>query len=379
MFCKVRLALLDSGGEQNLIDSGLVRLLGIKMRLLEVPVSVFALNGQALPSVTHETEPVSSILSGNHRKFLSFFVFASPDSPVVLGYPWFERHNPHINWATRRIESWSSHCLSHCLRSALPPSAAGAPESTQKDLDLSSVLEVYHDLRSVFKRRALSLPPHRPYDCSIELLPGALLPTNRLYNLFRPERAAMEAYITESLEAGLIRPFSSPVAAGFFFVGKKDGSLRPYVDYCGLISITVRNKYPLPLLSSTFVPLQEAVVFTNLDLRNAYHLVCIRQWDEWKTFNTPLGHYEYMVMPFGLTLINDVLRDFLNHFVFVYLDDILIFSRSLDDHVQQVRCVLQWLLENKLLVKAEKCVFKCGVSVLFGLRTGKGTAQSRPL
>lgn len=106
------------------------------------------------------------------------------------------------------------------------------------------------------------------------------------------------------------------------------------------------------------------------------HCLRIREGDEWKTaFNTPLGHFEYLVMP----MVNDVLRDFVNRCVFVYLDDILIFSRSLDDHVQQVRCVLQWLLENKLLVKAEKCVFKCGVSVLFGLRTGKGTAQSRPL
>ncbi|KAL4007857.1 hypothetical protein ACER0C_001709 [Sarotherodon galilaeus] len=381
-------ALLDSGAEQNLIDSDLVHRLGIRTRLLEVPVSVVALNGQPLPSVTHETEPVLLILSGNHREFLRFFVFVSPDSPVVLGYPWFERHNPHINWVTRRIESWSSHCLSHCLRSALPPPATCAPESPPEDLDLSSVPEIYHDLRSVFsKRRALSLPPHRPYDCSIDLLPGAPLPTSRLYNLSGPERAAMETYVTESLEAGLIQPSSSPVAAGFFFEEKKDGSLRPCVDFRGLNAITVRNKYPLPLLSSAFAPLQEAVVFTKLDLRNAYHLVRMRRGDEWKTaFNTPLGHYEYLVMPFGLTnapavfqaLINDVLRDFLNHFVFVYLDDILIFSRSLDDHVRQVRCVLQRLLENKLFVKVEKCVFHAGSVSFLGYVLEKGLLRADP-
>lgn len=160
----------------------------------------------------------------------------------------------------------------------------------------------------------------------------------------------MEQYIQESLTAGIIRPSSSPVAAGFFFVGKKDGSLRPCIDYRGLNEITVKNKYPLPLINSVFETLQEAAVFTKLDLRNAYHLVRIREGDEWKTaFNRfrPLGHFEYLVMPFSLTnapavfqtLVNAVLRDFLNLFVFVYLDDILIFSRTPEEHQVHVRSV----------------------------------------
>lgn len=143
----------------------------------------------------------------------------------------------------------------------------------------------------------------------------------------------MELYISESLSSGLIRPSSSPVSAGFFFVGKKDGSLRPYIDYRRLNEITVKNRYPLPLMDSAFQVLQEARMFTKLDLRNAYHLVRMRAGDKWKTaFSTPLGHFEYLVMPFGLSntpavfqgLIN-VLQDFLHRFVFVYLDDILIF------------------------------------------------------
>uniref|UniRef100_A0A8C7WS22 Gypsy retrotransposon integrase-like protein 1 n=1 Tax=Oryzias sinensis TaxID=183150 RepID=A0A8C7WS22_9TELE len=176
----------------------------------------------------------------------------------------------------------------------------------------------------------------------------------------------MEQYIKESLAAGIIRPSSSPLAAGFFFVEKKDKTLRPCIDYRHLNNITIKNKYPLPLLNSAFEYLQGATVFTKLDLRNAYHLVRVREGDEWKTaFKTPLGHFEYLVMPFGLTnapavfqaLVNDVLRDFLNRFVFVYLDDILIYSPSLDSHVQHVHQVLQRLLENKLYVKAEKCEF----------------------
>ena len=128
----------------------------------------------------------------------------------------------------------------------------------------------------------------------------------------------------------------------------------------------MKNRYPLPLLSSAFELLQGATVFTKLDLRNAYHLVRIREGDEWKTaFNTPTGHYEYLVMPFGLTnapavfqaLVNDLLRDMIDKFVFVYLDDILIFSRNLVEHVTHVRSVLRRLLDNSLFVKAEKCEF----------------------
>ncbi len=232
---------------------------------------------------------------------------------------------------------------------------------------LSNVPEEYLDLKEVFsKSRAASLPPHRPYDCAIDLVPGMSPPKGRLYSLSVPEREAMEKYISDSLTAGFIRPSSSPAGAGFFFVAKKDGSLRPCIDYRGLNNITVKNTYPLPLMSSAFERLQGASIFTKLDLRNAYHLVRIREGDEWKTaFNTPRGHFEYLVMPFGLSnspavfqaLVNDVLRDMVDQFIYVYLDDILIFSSSLQEHVQHVRRVLQRLLENGLFVKAEKCAF----------------------
>ena len=245
-----------------------------------------------------------------------------------------------------------------------------------------------HGLDPVFsKQRGLSLPPHRPYDCAIDLLPGSPYPGSRLYNLSRTEQVTMEEYIQDSLAAGLIRPSSSPLGAGFFFVGKKDGSLRPCIDYRGLNNITVKNKYPLPLISSAFIPLHGASIFTKLDLRNAYHLVRIRKGDEWKTaFKTPLGHFEYSVMPFGLTnapavfqaLVNDVLRDMLNRFVFVYLDDILIFSRSPAEHEQHVRRVLQRLLENRLFVKAEKCVFHVPSVSFLGYIIAEGQVKMDP-
>ncbi|KAK3548349.1 hypothetical protein QTP70_010580 [Hemibagrus guttatus] len=261
------------------------------------------------------------------------------------------------------VLSWGSTCQTTCMVQNSPDPVLKSQES----LDLSQVPIQYHHLKAVFsKRKATSLPPHRPYDCAIKLLPGTCPPRGRIFSMSSPERTAMDKYINESLAAGIIRPSTSPAGAGFFFVSKKDGGLRPCIDYRGLNKITIRNRYPLPLMATAFEILQEASIFTKLDLHNAYHLMRIRQGDEWKTaFNTPTGHYEYLVMPFGLTnapavfqaLINDILRDMLDQFVFVYLDDILIFSSSLQEHVKHVSKVLRRLLDNHLYVKPEKCEF----------------------
>jgi hypothetical protein len=149
----------------------------------------------------------------------------------------------------------------------------------------------------------------------------------------------------------------------------------------------VKNRYPQPLISSAFEPLQGATVFSKLDLRNAYHLVRIREEDEWKTaFNTASGHYEYLIMPFGLTnapavfqaLVNDVLHDILNRFVLIYIDDIFIFSRSPQEHVLNVRQVLQCLLENQLFVKAEKYEFHRSTIVFLGYIISAGSVQMDP-
>lgn len=152
------------------------------------------------------------------------------------------------------------------------------------------------------KSRVTSLPPYRPYDCSIDLLPGTSAPKGRLYSLSVPKNQAMRENIQASLKASIVHPSSSPAGAGFFFVSKKDKSLRPCIDYWGLNNITIKNRYPLPLISSAFECLQDAKVFTKLGLRNAYHLVWIHEGDEWKmAFNTPEGHYEYLVRLFRLT------------------------------------------------------------------------------
>uniref|UniRef100_A0A669C7S5 Reverse transcriptase domain-containing protein n=1 Tax=Oreochromis niloticus TaxID=8128 RepID=A0A669C7S5_ORENI len=380
-------ALIDSGAEQSFIDASLAKKLGLTIEPLPHALRASSLNGQRLPDVTHVSEPVTLCLSGNHIELISLFVFKAPLTPLVLGYPWLLQHNPLIDWQAGCVSRWGEGCHMTCLKSAIP-SVGSSASPPQTPPDLTAVPSVYHELVEVFsKDRARSLPPHRPYDCAIDLLPGAPLPTSRLYSLSRPERESMEEYITDALAAGIIRSSTSPLAAGFFFVDKKDKSLRPCIDYRALNAITVKNKYPLPLLTSAFELLHGMKIFSKLDLRSAYHLVRIREGDEWKTaFNTHLGHFEYLVMPFGLTnapavfqaLVNDVLRDFINHFVFVYLDDILIFSRSVSEHERHVKLVLQRLLQNRLFVKAEKCEFHVTTVSFLGFIIEQGDLRPDP-
>ncbi len=195
----------------------------------------------------------------------------------------------------------------------------------------------------------------------------------------------MNKYIQEELAKGFIRHSTSPASAGFFFVKKKEGRLHLCINYRGLNEITVKFRYPLHLVPSALEQLRTAKFFTKLDLRNAYNLIRIRAGDEWKTaFSTNTGHYKYRVMPFSLvnspsifqSFINDVFRDMLNKCVIVYIDDILIYSESLQEHIQQVRAVLKHLIEHQLYAKAEECEFHLTpVSFLGYVISHKGDAM----
>uniref|UniRef100_A0A3B3I1M0 ribonuclease H n=1 Tax=Oryzias latipes TaxID=8090 RepID=A0A3B3I1M0_ORYLA len=287
-------ALLDSGADTNLMSYELASKLHIKEVEMSVPLTATALDGRLLCYITHKTPPVTLSFPDGHSELITFHLFRSAAHPLILGFPWLLRHNPHIDWSMGTVKSWGKSCFNDCF----PVSPNLNPDDTP---DLEGVPRCYHDLKDVFNKcYATSLPPHRDGDCAIDLLPGAPIPKGRLFSLSIPERLAMEEYIKTSLRAGLIRPSSSPAGAGFFFVEKKDKTLRPCIDYTQLNDITIKNRYPLPLVSSAFDILQGAKIFTKLDLRNAYHLIRIREGDEWKTaFNTPIGHYEYLVMPGG--------------------------------------------------------------------------------
>ncbi|KAI5628755.1 hypothetical protein C0J50_0089, partial [Silurus asotus] len=233
--------------------------------------------------------------------------------------PGLAKHSPTCSWDPCDILEWSPARRHKCLLPLLTPlrtvltlaatQVEGAPQPAQ--------VEIPHEYRAfsdVFSEEAATqLPPHRPWDCAIDLKPGAKLPKGRVYPLSAPEHQAMEGYIQQALRQGFITQSSSPAASSFFFVAKKDGGLCPCIDYRGLNAQIALLPYPLPLVPAALEELREARIFTKLDLRSAYNLVRIREGDEWKTaFITPSGHYEYRVMPYGLFIAPAVFQNCMN-------------------------------------------------------------------
>jgi len=188
----------------------------------------------------------------------------------------------------------------------------------------------------------------------------------KIYRLNKTQLKALREYLNKNLTKGYIRPLTLLAGYSILFVLKKNGKLRLYIDYCQLNNITIKNRYPLPLIKELRDRLQGAQWFIALDLKGAYNLIRMKKGKEWKTaFQTCYRHFETLVMPFGLTnapatfqaIINHVLQEYLDVFVITYLDDILIYSKTLENHKEHVHKVLQTLQDAKLLVKPEKSKF----------------------
>ena len=236
---------------------------------------------------------------------------------------------------------------------------------TTEEIILPEFIKDYEDVFS--ETEAGVLAPNAEHDHAIDIEPTRRPPYKPIYNLSEKELKILKEYLESALEKQWIVPSKSPAGAPIFFVPKKDGGLRLCVDYRGLNEITIKNRHPLPLVSETLDRLSGAKIFTQLDLRDAYHRIRIREGDEWKTaFRTRYGHYEYQVMPFGLAnapatfqaYINRALSDLLDICCVVYLDDILIYSQSDEQHEEHVRMVLERLRKFRLYAKLSKCAFK---------------------
>ena len=189
------------------------------------------------------------------------------------------------------------------------------------------------------------LPPQRDVDHRIELEPGAVPPSRPTYRLSPAELDELRKQLADLETHGFIQPSKSPFGAPVLFVKKKGGELRMCIDYRALNKITIKNKYPLPRVDELFDRLHGAQYFSKIDLRSGYHQVRIDPADVPKTaFRTRYGHYEFLVLPFGLTnapatfmhLMQQVFRPYLDDFVIVFLDDILIYSKTLEEHKKHV-------------------------------------------
>ena len=243
----------------------------------------------------------------------------------------------------------------------------GTPTADEKpSRRLPDALKEFADVFA--EEQASILPSHKAADHKIEVFEDKEPPYGPLYNLSERELRILRDYIEESLANGRIRHSNSPAGAPILFVPKKDGTLRLCVDYRGLNAVTVKDRCALPLINETLDRLSGARYYTALDLKDAYYRLRIRAGDEWKTaFRTRYGHYEYLVMPFGLAnapatfqaYINKALAGLLDTICVVYLDDILIYTHSedIEEHWRAVRAVLARLRSNDLYAKLSKCSF----------------------
>lgn len=377
-------ALLDCGADGNFVSRDFVEANQIPCLPKQRPRQLKLGDGSLGPVLNQEVILEVS-LGGDFRPYRSRFTIAPKlVQPIILGMPFFVDEGPYVDWRNRTIAARHSFVERWVPRTNDEDPIQAPAEATLEEGDTlicvtwtgeeqdehpqaSVVPEYYHEFLDVFsEEQANTLPPHRPFDHSIPLQEGTAPSYGPLYPMSEVESAEVRKYLEEMQEKGFITPSSSPAGSPILFVKKKDGTLRLCVDYRKLNAITVKNRYPLPLIGELLDQLRQAKVYSKIDLRGAYHLLRIAEGEEWKTaFRTKYGSFEYRVMPFGLTnapasfqhLMNHIFRDMLDISVIVYLDDILIFSQSEEEHKGHVREVLRRLREFQLYAKPEKCEF----------------------
>ena len=218
----------------------------------------------------------------------------------------------------------------------------------------------------IFPDELPGIPPDREVEFRINLMPGTAPVAKSPYRLAPTEMNELKKQLDELLERGFIRPSSSPWGAPILFVKKKDGSMRMCIDYRELNKVTIKNRYPLPRIDDLFDQLQGTCYFSKIDLRSGYHQLKVHEDDIPKTaFRTRYGHYEFTVMPFGLTnapaafmdMMNRICKPYLDKFVIVFIDDILIYSKTQEDHATHLRVLLEILRQEQLYAKFSKCEF----------------------
>jgi len=237
--------------------------------------------------------------------------------------------------------------------------------ASESDIGPSDI-PIVNEYLDVFPSDITSLPPEREIEFSIDLIPGAEPVSVAPYRTSPLGLKELKSQLEELIQKHFIRPSVSPWGAPVLLVKKKDGSMRLCIDYRRLNKVTIKNKYPLPRIDDLLDQLKGVTVFSKIDLRSGYHQIRIKSTDVSKTaFRTRYGHYEFLVMPFGVTnapavfmdYMNRIFQPYLDQFVIIFIDDILIYSKSPQEHAQHLRVVLNILREKQLYAKFSKCEF----------------------
>ena len=411
--------MIDSGSAGNFISSEAAKRLGMQKLPYSGSESVQLADGSRIPLTWRTAQSVLKV--GNHEERLHLHGLPLQGHEIILGRPWLRQWNPDIDWMKdtisfpeRRLQGaaasvpvlgkvvpeidggrfitslqanramrkgnnallaiitpWSegeelleeSQCSAvvTAKKGSLPPPAILAPSAPEP---IQAVLTEFQD---VFPEKLPpGLPPRRDVDHQIELELGAKAPVNRMYKMSFSELDELKKQLAELVEAGYVEPSKSPFGAPVLFVHKKDGGERMCIDYRALNKLTIKNSYPLPRIDELLDRLLGARIFSKIDLRSGYHQIRVAEGDEENTaFRTRYGHFQFKVMPFGLTnapatfmhLMNSIFREYLDEFVIVFFDDILIYSRDLATHCEHLRKVLIVLRRHQLYAKLSKCDF----------------------
>ncbi|KAL0551938.1 hypothetical protein IC582_011031 [Cucumis melo] len=378
------LVLFDSGSSHSFISSAFVSHARLEVEPLHHVLSVSTPSGECM--LSKEKVRACQIEISGHVIEVTLIVLDMLDFDVILGMDWLAANHASIDCSRKEVtfnppsmasfkfKGGGSKSLSQVI-SAIRASKllsqgtwgilASVVDTREADVSLSSE-PVVRDYPDVFPEELPGLPPHREVEFAIELEPGTVPISRAPYRMAPAELKELKVQLQELLDKGFIRPSVSPWGAPVLFVKKKDGSMRLCIDYRELNKVTVKNRYPLPRIDDLFDQLQGATVFSKIDLRSGYHQLRIKDADVPKTaFRSRYGHYEFIVMSFGLTnapavfmdLMNRVFREFLDTFVIVFIDDILIYSKTEAEHEEHLRMVLQTLRDNKLYAKFSKCEF----------------------
>jgi len=405
-------ALLDSGATGLVMSSEFAKKKGFKLKKLERPMQVRnvdeSFNREGLIENTVEV----NVYYKGHVERTEIDVIGGQKWEVILGMPWLARHNPEINWKTGEVKM--TRCPEECGKQWRPVQGKSGWEK-QKEEDRKEevekkkeerekkkkskkgrtvevrkiaeewdeeeeaakseaeakklVLERFHRWIKVFgKKQSERMPTRKLWDHVIEVKEGFMPRKGKVYPLSREEREEVREFVKEQLRKGYIQPSKSPQTVPVFFVGKKDGKKRMVQDCHYLNEWTIKNNYPLPLISDVLENIGMKKVFTKMDLRWEYNNVRIKEGDKWKAaFTTPEGLFEPTVMFSRLTnspatfqaIMNELLRDLTNTGkVAVFIDDVIVGTETEEGYDELVMEVIKRLEENDLYVKPEKCKWK---------------------
>src|SRR5260370_28646979 len=411
------IALLDSGSSHCFVDKVFAKKNKLALSKLPSIMPLGLFDGSAQNAVSHKTNIPLTFSTGETHQTELYVTKLDKGYSVVLGYDWLVRHNPSIDWAETKVVFLGAvkvpggpsapvspkfdiqfvtakkiSCLCHepgnsvyCLEhhsvmgdentsqqlsnphSEPPSDPYSIRTSSLTPESMSEILVDYHEFQDVFSdANANTLPPHQPYALQISLEEGAKPFHSPIYSLSPLELTALREFLEEHTWNVFIRPTKALWGGPGLFIKKKDGSLCLCVDFHALNKVMEKDCYPLPLITDLLNAPGPARIYTKIDLKHAYHLVRIAEGDEPKmAFRTRYGSFEWRVMPFGLSnapaafqrFINDVLGDLLDVCTIGYLDDILIYSDSLDKHKDHVRDMLRRLRDAGLYANPRKCMF----------------------